>query len=85
MAQDGATSNRAHARSCEKADCASLTVSVTLKQLYTDAALVLYTDASRRVAVTAPSGVLDVHVHGSVEHASWVDVVARTLLMVVVL
>jgi hypothetical protein len=33
--------------------------------LYTDAAPVLY--ASRRVAVTARSGVLDVHVHGVVE------------------
>ena len=85
MAQDGATSNRAHARSCEKADCASLTWICDVEQLYTDAALVLYTDASRRVAVTASSGVLDVHVHCVVEHASWVDVVARTLLMVVVL
>jgi hypothetical protein len=42
---------------------------------------VLY--ASRRVAVTAQSGVLDVHVHGVVEH-TWVDGVAQTLLEVVV-
>ena len=67
MAQDGATSNRAHARSCEKADCASLTWICGVEQLYTNAALVLYTDASRRVAVTARSGVLDVHVHGGVK------------------
>ena len=33
----------------------------------------------------AGCGVLDEHVHCVVEHASWVDVVARTLLMVVVL
>jgi len=33
--------------------------------------------------VTAQSGVLDVHVHGVVEH-TWVDGVAQTLLEVVV-
>jgi hypothetical protein len=42
---------------------------------------VLY--ASKRVAVTAQSGVLDVHVHGVVEH-TWVDGVTQTLLEVVV-
>ena len=52
---------------CEKADCASLTWICDVEQLYTNAALVLYTDASRRVAVTAQSGILDVHVHGVVE------------------
>ena len=47
---------------------ASLTWICDVEQLYTDAALMLYTDASRRVAVTARSGrVLDVHVHGGVE------------------
>ena len=71
--------------SCESVDFACFTSDCDARQLYTDAALVLYTDASRRVAVTASSGVLDVHVHCVVEHASWVDVVARTLLTVVVL
>ena len=47
--------------------CASLTWICDVEQLYTDAALVLYTDASRRVAVTAQSGILDVHVHCVVE------------------
>ena len=44
----------------ERADLAYFTAAI-----YTDAAPVLY--ASRRVAVTAQSGVLEVHVHGGVE------------------
>ena len=44
----------------ERADLAYFTAAI-----YTDAAPVLY--ASRRVAVTAQSGVLEVHVHGVVE------------------
>ena len=55
--------NLAHA--CESADLAYFTAGRDALQLYTDAAPVLY--ASRRVAVTAQSGVLEVHVHGVVE------------------
>ena len=50
---------------CESADLAYFTSDCDAQQLYTDAAPVLY--ASWRVAVTARSGVLDVHVHGVVE------------------
>ena len=50
---------------CESADLAYFTSVCDAPQLYTDAAPVLY--ASRRVAVTAQSGILDVHVHCVVE------------------
>ena len=40
--------------------------SYTQTQLYTDAALVL--DASTRVAAAAGSGLIDLHLHGVVDH-----------------
>ena len=53
------------AHACESADLAYFTSDCDAQLLYTDAAPVLY--ASRRVAVTARSGVLDVYVHDVVE------------------
>ena len=57
---DGATT-RAHARSCGKAICASLTWICDVEQLYIDAALML--DASTRVAAAAGSCLIDLHMH----------------------
>ena len=51
--------------SCESVDLACFTSDCDAQLLYTDAAPVLY--ASSRVAVTAQSGILDVHVHDVVE------------------
>ena len=48
-----ARTNRAHARSCDKADSASFTWICDVEQLYTGAALVL--DVSTRAAPTAKS------------------------------
>ena len=53
------------AHACESADLAYFTSDCDAQLLYTDAAPVLY--ASRRVAATARSGVLDVYVHDVVE------------------
>ena len=51
------TTTRAHARSCGKANHASLTWICDVEQLYTDAALML--DASPRVVAAAGSGLID--------------------------
>jgi hypothetical protein len=59
--------NRAHARSCEEADLASLRWICVAEQLCTDAALVL--DASTRVAAAAGSCLIDVHLHCVVDLA----------------
>ena len=63
---DGATTH-AHARSCEKAVCASLTWVCDVEQLYTDAALML--NANTRVVATAGSGLIDLHAPRVVDHA----------------
>ena len=63
---DGATT-RAHARSCGKAVCASLTWICDVEQLYTDAALML--DASPRVVAAAGSGLIDMHAPRVIDHA----------------
>ena len=52
---------------CEEADLASLGWICVAEQRYTDAALVL--DASTRVAAAAGSGLIDLHLHGVVDHA----------------
>ena len=49
------------------------------EQLYTDAALVL--DASTRVAAAAGSGLIDLHLHGVVDHPDETGWVASTALM----
>ena len=54
------TTTRADARSCGKANHASLTWICDVEQLYTDAALML--DASPRVVAAAGSGLIDLHV-----------------------
>ena len=59
--------NRAHARSCEEADLASLGRTCDADQLYTDAALVR--DTSTSVAAVAGSGLIDLHLHCVVVHA----------------
>ena len=53
--------------------------SYTQTQLYTDAALVL--DASTRVAAAAGSGLIDLHLHGVVDHPDETGWVASTALM----
>jgi len=56
-----------HARSCEKADLASLTWICDAEQLFTDSTLVL--DASTRVAAATRSGLIDLHFAFVVDHA----------------
>ena len=63
------TTTRAYARSCGKADHASLTWTCDVEQLYTDAALML--DASPRVEAAEGSGLIDLHLHCVVDHAGW--------------
>jgi hypothetical protein len=64
---DGSHPHRAHARCCKEADLASLGWICVADQLCTDAALVL--DASTRVAATAGSGLIDLHLHCVVDLA----------------
>ena len=61
------TTTRADARSCGKANHASLTRICDVEQLYTDAALML--DASPRVVAAAGSGLIDLHLRRRVDHA----------------
>ena len=63
------TTTRAHARSCGKANHASLTRICDVEQLYTDAALML--DASPRVVAAAGSGLIDLHAPRVVDHGRW--------------
>ena len=68
--------NLAHA--CESADLAFFTLDSDVQQLYANAASVLY--ASTRVAVTAGSGLVDLHLHCVVD-GSLESKVATTMLM----
>ena len=70
--------DRTRAHACDSADLAYFTSDSDVQQLYANAAPVLY--ASTRVAVTAGSGLVDLHLHCVVDGALE-SKVATTMLM----
>jgi hypothetical protein len=71
--------DRTRAHACDSADLAYFTSDSDVQQLYADTEPVLY--ASTRVAVTAGSCLIDLHMHCVVDSALESKVATSTMLM----